>query len=168
MWASAPWPFPRAAHCGCASAYRRSDQSCSCITSTQLRRRLPHYWALPYTLRWRNRRSLPAGLDHAGNFSAHRDLAQLVAPQAELAVDAARATGQPASVAKPRRTRVARQLLQLVPRSQAVLVGEPHVGDRRLKLGALFGILFHHHAAFQISVDDSLFRHGVLGYQLVL
>src|ERR1700732_2023510 len=121
---------------------------------------LPRYWALPYTLRWRNERSLPAGLDHAGNFAAHRDLAQLVAPQAELAVDAARATGQPAAVAKPRRTRVARQLLQLVPGSKAILVGKPQVGDRRLQLGALLGILFHRHATLQISVDDSLFRHG--------
>src|ERR1700676_3579645 len=140
MWASGPWPFPRAAHCGCASAYRRSDQSCSCITSTQLRRRLPRYWALPYTLRWRNRRSLPAGLDHAGNFPAHRDLAQLVAPQAELSVDAARTSGQLATVAKPSGARVARQLLQLVPGSQTILVGEPHIAVCRLQAAPLLGV----------------------------
>src|ERR1700682_2043978 len=108
------------------------------------------------------RRSLPAGLDHAGNLAAHRDFAQLVAPQPELAVDAARASSQPAAVAKPRRARVPRQLLQLVPGRQTVLVGEPHIADRRLQLSALLGVLFHRHAAFQIAVDDRLFRHGVL------
>src|SRR5512142_1974736 len=55
----------------------------------------------------------PAGFGHAGDFTAHGDVAQLVSPQAELAVDPARAAGQLAAVTHPRRARVARQPLQL-------------------------------------------------------
>src|SRR6202171_3754877 len=78
------------------------------------------------------RRSLPTGLDHAGNLAAHRDFAQLVAPQPELAVDAARASSQPAAVAKPRRARVPRQRVAVVPGRQTVLVREPHIAARCL------------------------------------
>src|SRR4030095_14558284 len=60
--------------------------------------------------------SLPAGLDHAGHLAAQREIAQLVAPQAELAVDPARPAGQRAAVAQAHRRGVARQLLQLVAR----------------------------------------------------
>src|SRR5436190_3424961 len=39
MSASGPWPSPRVAHCECASACRRSDQSCSCIHLNLIRSR---------------------------------------------------------------------------------------------------------------------------------
>src|SRR5580692_1978178 len=64
---------------------------------------------------------LPACLGQAGNFAAHRNVAQLVAAQAEFAVRAARTPGQLASVAQPRRAGIARQLLQLVARRHALV-----------------------------------------------
>src|SRR6187549_1819523 len=56
---------------------------------------------------------LPARLDHAGDLAAHRDLADLVAREAELAERAARAARHGAAVAKPHGRGVARQRLQL-------------------------------------------------------
>ena len=56
---------------------------------------------------------LPAGLDDAGNVALERKLADLAASQAELAERAARAAGDAAAVAQPRRVGIARQLLQL-------------------------------------------------------
>src|SRR5947208_4484559 len=57
---------------------------------------------------------LPTCLDHAWYFAAQRQVAQLVAPQAELAVHAARPAGQRAAVAQAHRGAVARPLLPLV------------------------------------------------------
>src|SRR5690606_2812418 len=56
---------------------------------------------------------LPAGLAEARNFAAHRRLAQLVASEAELAVVAARPSGDLATVAQADLARIARQGLQL-------------------------------------------------------
>src|SRR5258708_35314438 len=67
--------------------------------------------------------SLPARLDHAGHFAAHRQFAQLDAPQAELLVHAARAPGEGATVAQEHRRSIARQPLQIRERRVAVLVG---------------------------------------------
>src|ERR671929_2013885 len=65
---------------------------------------------------------LPARLDHSGDLAAHRDLADLVAREAELAERAARAAGHGAAVAQPHRRRIARQRLQLRARLVAGLV----------------------------------------------
>src|SRR5690554_4942292 len=59
---------------------------------------------------------LPARLDHARDLAAHRDLAQLVARQPELAEIAARAARERAAVTQTHRARIARQLLQLLAR----------------------------------------------------
>src|SRR5881392_663743 len=72
---------------------------------------------------------LPARLDDAGNLVAHRIFAKLVAAQTELAENAARTTRQRAAIAKPRRIGVARQLLQLEARCEAVFVGHFRVFD---------------------------------------
>src|SRR6185436_7418757 len=72
---------------------------------------------------------LPTCLDHAGHLAAQRQIAQLVAPQAELAVDPARPAGQRATVAQPHRGGVARQPLQLAARLFARLVGGALVVD---------------------------------------
>src|SRR5512147_1626391 len=56
--------------------------------------------------------SLPARLDHAGHLALEREVAQLAARNAELAVHAPRASGEGAAVAQPHRRGVARQLLQ--------------------------------------------------------
>src|SRR5208282_6772116 len=66
---------------------------------------------------------LPARLDHAGNFPAHRDVAQLVAAEAELAENTAWTTRELAAVAQPRRARIARELLQPAPCRQPFLIG---------------------------------------------
>src|ERR1039458_4118847 len=65
----------------------------------------------------------PAGFGHAGNLATHGDFAQLVAPQAELAVHAARAARQLAAVPDTRRGRVPRQLLQLHTRRHPLVFG---------------------------------------------
>src|SRR3569623_994718 len=64
---------------------------------------------------------LPAGLAQARNVATHRRNAQLVAAQAELAVDAARTAGNGATVALARRRGIARQLLQLHRRFHLLL-----------------------------------------------
>src|SRR5690349_8849823 len=71
----------------------------------------------------------PARLDDAGYLAAQRQLAQLVAAEAELAIDAARTPGQRAAVADTHRRRIARQLLQLVTRLFSCLVGGARVLD---------------------------------------
>src|SRR5215208_4144811 len=69
--------------------------------------------------------SLPACLDHARHLAAQCEIAQLISPQAELAVHPARPAGQRAAVAQAHRRGVARQLLQLAAR----LVGGALVVD---------------------------------------
>src|SRR5262245_45862423 len=88
--------------------------------------------------------SLPACLDDAGHFALEREVAQLVPPEAELAVDAARAAGERAAVAQPHRRGVARQLLQLGARLFLRLVGGARVADDLLQRGALRLELLHH------------------------
>src|SRR5438270_5994664 len=65
---------------------------------------------------------LPAGLDDAGDLAAHREFAQLVAAEAELAEHPTRTARDRAAVAHAGRVRVARQLLNLLARGEAVLV----------------------------------------------
>src|SRR5512147_136828 len=73
--------------------------------------------------------SLPACLDDARHFALQRQVAQLVAPKAELAIDAARPAGEGAAVAQAYGRRVARQLLQLGAGFLARLVGGALVVD---------------------------------------
>src|SRR3954467_3280690 len=58
-------------------------------------------------------RLLPARLDHAGDLAAHRDLADLVAREAEFAERAARAARHGATVAQAHGRSVAGQRLEL-------------------------------------------------------
>src|SRR5689334_12234740 len=104
----------------------------------------------------------PAGLDDAGDLPAHRVLAQLVAAQAELAVIAARASRQGATVAQARLVGVARQRLQLQARSEAVLVGHLRVVDDRLQVLALLRELRDQLHALVLPVDQSQLGHGSL------
>jgi hypothetical protein len=67
---------------------------------------------------------LPTCLDYAGHFAAQREVAQLVAPEAELAVHAARPTGHRTAVAQPHRTCVTGQPLQLRARGIPRLVNQ--------------------------------------------
>src|SRR5687767_1993823 len=70
---------------------------------------------------------LPTCLDDAGHLALERQVAQLVAAEAELAVHAARPPGERAAVAQPDRRGIARQLLQLGARSLLVLVRHARV-----------------------------------------
>src|ERR1051325_930318 len=83
---------------------------------------------------------LPARLDHSGDLAAHRDLADLVAREAELAERAARAARHGAAVAQPHGRGVARQRLQLRARLVAGLVGGLRVLDDRQQLLAPLGV----------------------------
>src|SRR5215475_14050016 len=105
---------------------------------------------------------LPARLHDAGDLPAHRDLAQLVAPQPEFAEYAARTPGQRAAVAQPRRARVTRQSFQLAARSGTVLVRDLGVVHDREQLGALLRVLLHDQAPLLVAVDDCGFGHWAL------
>src|SRR5512134_3336692 len=83
---------------------------------------------------------LPARLDHAGDLAAHRDLADLVAREAELAESAARAARDRAAVAQPHRGGVARQRLQLRARLVPGLVGGLGVAQDPEERLALLGV----------------------------
>src|SRR5947207_1054309 len=72
---------------------------------------------------------LPARLDDAGHFALEREVAQLVAPEAELAIDAARQASEGAAVAQAHRRGVARQFLQLAARFFLRFVGGARVID---------------------------------------
>src|SRR5512146_1860489 len=96
---------------------------------------------------------LPARLDHARNFTAHRDLPQLAARQTELAEYPARPAGQPAAVAQPDRGRVPRQFLQPEPRLIALFGRQSLVAYRRNQLRALGGEFLNGFASFLVAVD---------------
>src|SRR5258706_11849208 len=123
------------ARCGCASTCRRWDHSCSfsCL--------------------------LPARLDHPGDLAAHRDLADLVAREAELAERATRAARDGATVAKPHGRSVARQRLQLGARFFLRLVRGLGVLDDGEKLFPLLRELLDGRAALRVAVDDGKLGH---------
>src|SRR5260221_3017157 len=105
--------------------------------------------------------SLPARLDHAGDLAAQRQFAQLVAPEAELAVHAARPPGEGAAVAQPHRRGVARQLLQLGARRVAVLVAGLGVLDYLEQRGTLRLEFLGRDAALLFAELDGESGHGV-------
>src|SRR5262249_27445904 len=103
-----------------------------------------------------------ARLDQPWDLATQRDLAQLVAREAELAEHPARPASELAAVAKAHRRGVPRQLLQLLARLLAVLVGALNVVDGREQRRAPSGKLGHRLAALLFAVDQGEFGHGVL------
>src|SRR5689334_19270557 len=103
---------------------------------------------------------LPTGLDDAGHFALEREVAQLVAPEAELAVHAARTSGQRAAVADAHRRCVARQLLQLGARRLLGLLGGARVLDHLEQLGALRLVLGDGLAALFVAELDCELGHA--------
>src|SRR3954469_10022937 len=73
--------------------------------------------------------ALPARLDHAWDFALQRQIAQLVAAEAGLALSAARPAGQRAAGAQSHRRSLARQLLELGAGLLARFVGGARVLD---------------------------------------
>src|SRR6185369_5776453 len=80
---------------------------------------------------------LPARLDHPGDLAAHRDLADLVAREAELAESATGTARHRAAVAQAHGGGVAGQRLQLRARLVTGLVGGLRVLDDRQQLLSL-------------------------------
>src|SRR6266702_276624 len=103
---------------------------------------------------------LPARLDQSRDLTAQRDLAELVASQSELAKDPARPAGQPAAIAQAHGRRVPRQLLELLARLLAVLVGAPGIVDEGEDRGAPGGELRHRLAALCFAIDENELGHG--------
>src|SRR5262245_45726103 len=106
--------------------------------------------------------SLPAGLDHAGHFALEREVAQLVAAEAELAVHAARPAGEGAAVAQAHRGSVARQLLQLVARRLLGLVGSARILQDLEQGGALRLEFLHHLLALVVTQLECQLCHAVI------
>src|SRR3979409_201798 len=102
---------------------------------------------------------LPARLDHSRDLATHGDLADLVAPQPELAERAARAPGHGAAVAQPHGRRVARQRLELRAGLFLGVFGRLGILDDRQKLLALLGEFLHGRAALRLAVDDGKLGH---------
>src|SRR5215210_3784463 len=95
--------------------------------------------------------SLPACLDHAGDLALERKVAELIPAEAELAVHAARPTGQRAAVAQPHGRGVSRQLLNLGARFVARFVGGARVVHDFHQCGAPGLELLHGLAALLVS-----------------
>src|SRR5687767_13190090 len=102
---------------------------------------------------------LPARLDHAGDLAAHRDLADLVAREAELAEGAARAARDRAAVAQAHGGRIAGKRLQLRARLVAGLVGGLGIAQDRKQLLALLGVFLDRGFALRLAVDDGKLGH---------
>src|SRR5437879_8020477 len=106
------------------------------------------------------RRPSPARLRKAGNLATIGDLANLHARQAELAVHAARAPGNGATVALSRRTRIPRQRLQLRLRGGAVVRGSLRAADQLLELRAPRRVFLHDPRATLLALDHVRLRHS--------
>src|SRR5262245_1283526 len=105
---------------------------------------------------------LPARLDQAGATTVKRDQPQLAARNPELAVDAARAPGERAAVPQPHRRGIARQLLQLFARGEALFGRQLRVVRDLEQLLAPGGVLLHGLAALLFAVDDGSLGHTVV------
>src|SRR5256886_15023428 len=113
------------------------------------------------------RRPSPARLGETGNLTTAGDLADLHPREAELAVHAARATGDGATVALPRGTGIARLRLQLRLRRHALLGRALGAADQLLELGPLHRVFFHDPGATLLALDHARLRHRLFGFLLL-
>src|SRR5258708_10628395 len=109
-------------------------------------------------------RASPTRLRKARNLAAIGGLAQLGARQPELAVHAARTSGDRAAVTLPRRARVARLLLQFRLRGFARLGPGLRVADQLLELSAPRSVLLRYLEAFFLAHEHVRLGHGLLPY----
>src|SRR5215469_9701135 len=145
------------------AALRREEPSCTSF--------LPAVWPL----RMRVSRSAmgsvmlmarapsPARLGETWDLAAACDLADLHPRQPEFAVHAARAPGNGATLALPRRTRIARLRLQRRLRSGTLLGRALGASDQLLELRALGRVLFHDSRATLLALDHARLRHRLYG-----
>src|SRR5215472_9691378 len=104
----------------------------------------------------------PARLREARNLAAHRDLADLLTREAELAVHAARAARDIAAVAQARGARVPRHRLQPRLGSRALLRRRLGITDRFLELRAPQSVPLHDPRASLLALDHVRLRHRTL------
>src|SRR5690606_3832248 len=95
----------------------------------------------------------------ARDLALQGQIAELVAAEAELAVVAARPTGEHAAVADSRRVAVARERGELGTRRLALLGGLGRVEGDRLQRLALLGVLRHELAPLLVAGEDGLLGH---------
>src|SRR6266480_6157179 len=148
------------------AVFRREDASCTSL--------LPAVWPLRMRVNrsamgsvMLMRRPSPARLGETGNLTTTGDLADLHPREAELAVHAARAAGDGATVALARRTRITRLRLQLRLRRHALLGRALGAADQLLELGALHRVLFHDPGATLLALDHARLRHRLFGFLLL-
>src|ERR1043165_9001940 len=103
---------------------------------------------------------LPGGLGDARDLAGERELAERDAGDAEAAVEAARAAAERAAVADADLGGIARELRQLLLGGEELVVGRRRVGEDRLELGALGGVLLDEADALLVTFDGGSFRHG--------
>src|SRR4051812_26987929 len=103
---------------------------------------------------------LPARLDDAGHLALEREIAQLVAPESELAVHPARPAGERAAIAQAHRRRIARHFLQLVASHFLGFVGGAAV-VQHLEEGSAFRLeLLHCLFALLVAERECEFGHA--------
>ncbi|CRI66189.1 hypothetical protein THIOKS12670016 [Thiocapsa sp. KS1] len=102
---------------------------------------------------------LPTCLDDARGIAAHHRLADLVAREAELAINRMRTTADSAAALLARRTGIARKLLQLGQRLFDLLAACAAVVDHGLQGRALSGKTCCNQRALAIAGNHTLFRH---------
>ena len=110
------------------------------------------------------REDLPAGFDDTGQFAFVGPLAQLVAAQTEVSVDAAGLAGGPATVADAVGGTVPRQGLDLAMNFQAIHRINSCV-ERRHQRCTLSGVALGHLLALHVAGDHRLLGHAADWYR---
>src|SRR6516162_3380346 len=113
------------------------------------------------------RRPSPARLGKARDLAAAGDLADLDARQSELAIHTARAPGDRAALALPRRTGIARLRLQRRLCGRTLFGRSLGASDQLLELRALCRVFFHDPGATLLALDHARLRHRLFGSWLL-
>src|ERR1700693_4239302 len=109
-------------------------------------------------------RASPARLRQARDLTAIGRFPQLGARQAELAIHAARTSGNRAAVTLPRRARVARLLLYFHLRGGALFRSGLRVADQLFELGASLSVFTRYFEAALLAHEHVRLGHGLLPY----
>src|ERR1700687_1816861 len=106
-------------------------------------------------------RASPARLRQARNLTAIGRFPQLGARQTELAIHAARTSGNRAAVALARRARIARLLLQFHLRGGALFRPGLRVADQLFELGASLSVFTRYFEAALLAHEHIRLGHGL-------
>ena len=108
------------------------------------------------------RADLPACFYHTWDIAAHNRLAQLVSAKTELAVDAMRTPGGPATPPLTNRAGIPRQLLQRQDREVNLFRRRVPISNPCLDLRTLRGILRDYRGTLEIAVDHAFLSHSLV------